>query len=62
MLGAGVLADLYATADVAMRVTRDPEINVPVFRPQPMRVHSDPRAGNWNVHSLVVTVRIASPR
>jgi hypothetical protein len=62
MLGAGVLADLYATADVAMRVTRDPEINVPVFRPQPMRVHSDPRAGDWNVHSLVVTVRIASPR
>ncbi|WP_232330387.1 hypothetical protein [Nocardia fusca] len=33
MPGAGILADLYATADLAMRVTPDPEINVPVFRP-----------------------------
>ncbi|WP_280416693.1 PCC domain-containing protein [Nocardia carnea] len=42
ILGAGVLADLYATADVAMTVTPDPEINFPVFQPQPMRVHTDP--------------------
>jgi hypothetical protein len=48
MPGAGVLADLYATADLAMRVTPDPEVNVPVFRPQPMRENR--------------TLGIASPR
>ncbi|MDV7241684.1 MULTISPECIES: PCC domain-containing protein [Rhodococcus] len=36
VLGAGVRADLYATADVAMTVTPDPEINFPVFQPQPV--------------------------
>jgi hypothetical protein len=48
MPGAGVLADLCATADLAMWVTPDPKINVPVFQPQSMRENR--------------TLGIASPR
>lgn len=48
MLCAGVRADLYATADLAMTVTPDPEINVPVFQSQSMRENR--------------TLGIASPR
>ncbi|ELB92063.1 hypothetical protein Rwratislav_16075 [Rhodococcus wratislaviensis IFP 2016] len=45
LLGAGVLADLYATDDVAMTVTPDPEINFPVFQPQPAQNHTTTHEG-----------------
>ncbi|WP_312033630.1 MULTISPECIES: PCC domain-containing protein [unclassified Rhodococcus (in: high G+C Gram-positive bacteria)] len=54
LLGAGVRADLYATADVAMTVTPDPEINFPVFQPQP--VHETTTTHEGGLRSVVARI------
>lgn len=45
IVGAAMVADLYATDDVAMVVTPDREINFPVFQPVPTGVQRPHREG-----------------